>query len=47
MVEGLVLASLHFGFTLSFYVGQLITDLLTAGRVPEPMRPYGIERFRQ
>ena len=44
-VAGLILANLHAGFTLSVFVGALITELITTGRIPTLMEPYGLGRF--
>lgn len=45
--ENVILATGHsaMGFELSAITGKMIAELITSGKIPELIRPFGIERF--
>jgi len=43
--EGLYLIATHSGITLAPALGQLMAEAIVDGAVPEPLRPFSLERF--
>jgi glycine/D-amino acid oxidase-like deaminating enzyme len=43
--EGLYLIATHSGVTLAPVLGQLMAETIVGGLVPEPLRPFSLERF--
>lgn len=43
--RGLYLIATHSGITLAPAIGRLMAEMIGTGQVPEPLKPFGLQRF--